>query len=476
MYKLFASLVLLVPALGPGTHAPPEAGIAWMESYDSAFSAAQARDTIVFLAVNMDGERANDEAAKKLYNDSLIVGLCAETVNIVASRFEHSTSGSCPRFGSLRCEDHQRIDKQARAIVLKPGPEGEVIAPHHVFLDKNGVILLSVAYKVSAKELAWCFRAAQRKAYPDAEFAKVKGARAPRRLVMDGVVNMGASGIHPLNEEEMEAAIKRLRNTKRFDQRIEDLYSLIATDHPDAVDIITRDLENSNVASAYVGRGGASRETEGAGQQLLNSRAKLIHRIGVYSPSSYWEAVVTQLQDTETIIRQEAAVALEQLATEKAVKDLKSALKKEEDVDVRRCLVRALGTCGVDSSSARKQLLTLAKSKKDEEARLNALFALGGQVDQKSVAKLLTSTLEEGTPKQMQAVVLGIAFARNASLQNLFLPLEAQRNNLDSGTLEALEAARAVLSGENLSSIRNKVEALFGDSLPREKLFGLSKN
>jgi len=481
MYKLLACFSLLLTLSGAETAttpSTPDAGVEWMESYDSAFASAQARDTIVFLAVNMDGETANDEAAKKLYTHKLILPLTTETVNLVASQFEHATSGNCPRFGSHPCSDHQKVDIKARAQILKPGPSGSVIAPHHVFLDKNGVILLSVAYKVSAKELAWCFRAAQKKAYPDGDFPAIKGARAPSRLVMDGVVNMGDSGIRPLTKEEMEATIKRIRSSKRFDQRIEDLYSLIATDHPDAVEVVARDLKNANAAAAYGGRGrgggggGGGKEAE---ERFQNGRAKLIHRIGVFSPPSYWEAIVTQLGDASVMIRQEAAVALEQLGNEDAVKELKAALKKEENADVRRCLVRALGTCGVDSSSARKQLSTIAKSKKDEALRRNALFALGGQVDQKGVTKILASTLETGTAQQQQAVLLGIGFARNASLLPLLDSLKASEAKLDPSTQEALSAVMAVMEGENLLLLKDKAGILLGDTLEREKYFGTSK-
>lgn len=479
MYKLLACFSLFLPFSGgtaPSvtTHSP-EAGVVWIESYESAFTAAQARDTIVFLAVNMDGESANDEAAKKLYNDKLILPLTTETVNMVASRFEHSDSGTCPRFGSNPCSDHQKVDIKARAQVLKPGPSGSVIAPHHVFLDKNGVVLLSVAYKVSAKELAWCFRAAQKKAYPEGDFPAIKGARAPSRLVMDGVVNMGDSGVRPLTEEEMEATIKRIRNTKRFDQRVEDLYSLIATDHPDAVEIVARDLKQSDVAAAFGGRGGAEAGGEDGANRLLGGRTKLIHRIGVFSPPSYWEAVVSQLEDQEAVIRQETAVALEQLAHEDAVKALKNALKKEEDPNVRRCLVRALGTCGRENASARKQLTTFAKSKKDEALRRNALFALGGQVDQKSVTKILAGILEDGTPQQKQSVVLGIAFARNESLLPLLETLKANSESLDPSTLDALTAAEAVLAGESLQTIKDKCWELLGDQVERQKYFAASK-
>lgn len=459
--------LLLLPMEGLSTS--PDAGIDWRTTYPEAFAEAKQRDTIVFLAVNMDGERANDTAAKKLYHDKVILPLAAESVSLVASKFEHSSDGPCPRFGTITCAQHQTIDKQARSQILAPDATGEVIAPHHVFLDKKGTVLMSVPYEVSNKELAWCFTASMEKAYPDRDVPKVKGARAPRRLVMDGVTNAGGDGIRPLSDEEVEEAIKRIRSTKRLEDRLNDLYSLIATDHPDAIEVVERDLKSSDVASAF----GRSAGPE-AGKRLLEGRRMMIHRMGIYSPPAYWEALATLLEDPEEVIRHESAVAMEQLAAEDSVKALKSALKKEEVPAIRRCLVRALGTAGVENSSARKQLTSLAKSKKDSDLQKVALFALGGQVEQKSVVKLLTETLATGSAEQQQAVLLGIAFFRNASLAPLLEPLEAQAETIDPETKACLEVALAVLAGEGLSAHAQRIQSLLGATIERKRFFSVS--
>lgn len=456
--------LLLLPLGGPST--PPDGGIAWKATYQEAFQEAKERDTIVFLAVNMDGERANDDAAKKLYKDKVVLPLATDAVSMIASKFEHATDGPCPRFGTVTCAEHQKIDIQARAQVLKPDAGGEVIAPHHVFLDKHGAVLMSVPYEVSNKELAWCFTASLRKAYPDRVVPDVKGARAPKRLVMDGVTNGGEGGIRPLTDDEVEEAIKRIRSTKRLSDRVNDLYSLIATDHPDAIEVIERDLKSADVASAYGRNAGPE-----AAQRLLEGRARIIRRIGIFSPPAYWEAIASLLEDPEQVIRHETAVALEQLAAPDSVKVLKSALKKEEDPEVRRCLVRALGTAGVEESAARKQLTSLAKSKKDADLKTVALFALGGQVDQKSVVKVLEQALAEGSSEDQQAVFLGIAFYRNASLAPLLEPFEADSSGLDEEGQACLEAAKSVLAGQGIQAYAERIQALLKASLERRRFF-----
>ena len=460
-------LVVLPTVLAP----TPMASVTWETDYDAAFAAAVERDTIVFLAVNMDGERANDTAAKKLYLDKDILPLALQSVNLIASRFEHSSSGGCSRFQGITCAEHQKVDIKARAQILKPGPTGDVIAPHHVFLDKNGTVLLSVPYEISARELGWCFAAAMNKAYPDRDFPEPKGARAPRRLVMDGVVDGGGDGIRPLSEEELEIVIKRIRATKSFRDRATDVFSLIATDHPDAIEMVSRDLNVAGIGEAWPGRGGGG-GGEDAKKRIEEARISLIHRIGVYSPPSYWEAIVPQLKSTNVLIRQETAVALEQLAAKDAIKAIKAALKDEKEADVRRCLMRAFGTCGPEDATARKELSKAAKSKKEPELRLNALFGLSGQLDPKKVEKQLQKVLDEGPEDQRQAIILGIAFARTSALEPMLAALEAAPAGLDPETVSTLEAARKVLDGENLATISGQIASLLGDTIPRERFFG----
>ena len=59
--------------------------ITWQTSYEGAFEAAATDEKIVFVAVNMDGERANDRMLAKVYTDKRIRLLAKRTVNLIAS-------------------------------------------------------------------------------------------------------------------------------------------------------------------------------------------------------------------------------------------------------------------------------------------------------------------------------------------------------------------------------------------------------
>ena len=118
------TLALLLP-----DPASTRGGIPWEADWAAARDRARTENRVVFLAVNMDGERANDRLAKEVYREKAVVALAERTVPLVASAFAHGR-GVCPRFGGLRCAEHQQVDIRARDEVLQPDADGFVVAPH----------------------------------------------------------------------------------------------------------------------------------------------------------------------------------------------------------------------------------------------------------------------------------------------------------------------------------------------------------
>src|SRR5206468_1736167 len=148
---------------------------------EDTLSRAREQKRVVFLAVNMDGERANERMVEKVYRDKAIVALAASTLNLVASAAEHAPlDRTCPRFAGLHCLDHRRIDTAVRDQILKPDSQGFVIAPQHVFLDPEGKVILSVPYEITVPELEWCFVTALRAVDPQCKAAMSPGARPPK--------------------------------------------------------------------------------------------------------------------------------------------------------------------------------------------------------------------------------------------------------------------------------------------------------
>ena len=100
---LVASL-LIVAAAGATTALEPLVGIQWEESFDLALDRADKEGKVVFIAVNMDGEAANERAVKSVYTDRAVAALTEHTSNVIASADRHSRSGACKRFGCTSCD------------------------------------------------------------------------------------------------------------------------------------------------------------------------------------------------------------------------------------------------------------------------------------------------------------------------------------------------------------------------------------
>ncbi|MEM7517191.1 MAG: HEAT repeat domain-containing protein, partial [Planctomycetota bacterium] len=356
-------------------------GIPWDTEWEGAQARAHAENRVLFVACNMDGERANDRMAEDVYTEKKIAALSELTVNVIASAAEHKKGDkACPRFKGVTCNQHRKIDTAVRTNVLKPDAEGFVIAPQHVFLGPDGKVLLSVPYEVSADELEWCFVEAIRTVDPDADVRVSSKARPPKRLILGDVVDMGGlpgGGIRPLTRDEASELIDKVkRGGINWEERYDALRKIMTVDEEEAVDFIRQQLR---AGASGGGRGGGGRGGGGraAARATTDRRPLILHAIGVFSPASYWELIEEFADSGEDGMRIEAAVAFEQMATPDSLKTISVALRKERKIDVKGAWMRALGAAGAADKKARSTLLKAAKSDKEEFVQLAAIHALG---------------------------------------------------------------------------------------------------
>ena len=248
MLRLLLPLALasLLPATS-GPHPESEAsvatrgGIPWEEDWAAARARALEEGRVLFVAANMDGERANDRMAEDVYREKAVVASRANRA-LVASAFAHG-KGTC-RSSGPSCEHHQRVDIRAREEVLPADADGAVVTPQHVFLAPDGTVLLSVEYEITADELEWCLGEALRKLDPDAEVKLSGGARPPKRLVVDGV----AAGRPPApTRDEVLELLRELKDAWRA-----------ATPRSDACSRPTRTRPASSRSRSCAGREAAA--------------------------------------------------------------------------------------------------------------------------------------------------------------------------------------------------------------------------
>lgn len=474
---LVASL-LIVAAAGATTALEPLGGIQWDESFDLALERADKEGKVVFIAVNMDGEAANERAVKSVYTDRAVAALTEHTVNVIASADRHSRSGVCKRFGCTSCDAHQEMDMDVRERILKPDATGAVIAPQHVFLSPAGDVLLSVPYEVSAKELAWCFgEAFERAGVTDAPDVPA-GARRPRRLIVGDVASLGRRNRAPLTNEAVEELIALLRKGTERSDRNSNIQHLATADEDAAREYVLSLLRSGG------GRGGGGRRGRGGGRNgSERERAALLRWIGTASPVSYAEVVEPFIGAGTVEARSEAIVALEQLASEDSVKALLGALKKAKDETIEKNLLRAIGACGPEDRKVRSALLKASEDVKNPLARQNALLALGWAESDEGVAERLRQAVlpEEFAKKakigpdritelEREAAVVAMGISRDEAWTEMLTEIRDDEEEPQE-LRDAASASLEVIAGGEYRLLRDALMRAGSDEIPRDRLF-----
>ena len=474
---LVASL-LIVAAAGATTALEPLGGIQWEESFDLALERADKEGKVVFIAVNMDGEAANERAVKSVYTDRAVAALTEHTANVIASADRHSRSGVCKRFGCTSCDAHQEMDMDVRERVLKPDATGAVIAPQHVFLSPAGDVLLSVPYEVSAKELAWCFgEAFERAGVTDAPDVPA-GARRPRRLIIGDVASLGRRNRAPLTKEAVEELIALLRKGTERSDRNSNIQHLATADEDAAREYVLSLLRSGG------GRGGGGRRGRGGGRNgSERERAALLRWIGTASPVSYAEVVEPFIGAGTVEARSEAIVALEQLASEDSVKALLGALKKAKDETIEKNLLRATGACGPEDRKVRSALLKASEDVKNPLARQNALLALGWAESDEGVSERLRQAVlpEEFAKKakigpdritelEREAAVVAMGISRDEAWTEMLTEIRDDEEEPQE-LRDAASASLEVIAGGEYRLLRDALMRAGSDEIPRDRLF-----
>jgi uncharacterized membrane protein YgcG len=464
-------------------------GIEWQKSYGETVTLAAAESRVVFVAVNMLGERANERMLASVYTEEKIETLAGLTLNLVATNcWQESRGSACKTFKPLTREELRELDIQIRANILHPDDQGYVVAPQHVFLGPGGDVILSVPYEVTAHELEWCFVTAILAVDPASTLKMSAKARAPQRLILGGVydVSLGNSG-RTLTREEILGLIEQVRRgALRGEERASAFRQIITADEPEARDFTLSELRGNaagGVRGGGGGRGGRGGGGGGRGGTARDRRPEILHQIGAISPTSYWEVAVEFVGDSNDEVRNEAVVALEQIAAPESYRAISTALRKEKVVEIEKNLLRALGATGAEEKSARSTLLKVAKKDREALLRANAIVSLGYLVRHEDVAEFLTETFQSGEPREQAAAAIAMGLSREEEWLEV-LDLGSGGSEKDEKAAKgvpvafgadvaaAVLAAKQVLSDGGLTPLEGPLVKTAADEINRERLFG----
>lgn len=455
--------------------------IPWEGDWAVANERSAKENRVLFLAVNMDGERANDRLAEKVYRDKGIVKLVKLTVPVIASAHEHS-SRTCKRFGHIECAQHQAVDIRVREALLPKDEGGYVVAPQHVFLGPGGDVLLSVPYEISASELEWCLVEAIRRVDPESKLQASARARAPKRLVDGGLAPIiGGEGIAPATREEVLELIAQVRKGAMRDRKAA-LLRIMTADEKEAREFILQELRAGGGSGGPGGGRGGGRGGGGgggygsgrneAGQGPWARQELIIRNIGRLSPASWWVVVEKFALSKDEDLRSEAIAALEQLQAPESVKLIQSGLRKEKDERLEGNWLRALASCASADTKVASMLFKIAKKDKSSIVQAQAVVALGWLVPSEKRDELLSELLAGDQPRLREASAIAAGLSREESMRTL---LESHQAQAEGDMKAAVDAALTVLKEGSLEPLGPLVIDSCEDDVPRERFFGRTR-
>ena len=434
------------------TRLPAREQPAWTQSLEKAKERAKQENKVILIAVNIDNEPGN-ERMLSVYAQPSIAALTSETINVIASVFDHKSEDSpCKRFGTIRCGDHRTVEAEVRDKYLEKDKKGHVISPQHVLLGPTGDIILSVTWEISEQELEWCLVTALHTLDTQSKRNMPASARAPLRVTMGAVSNGAVASVQPFNKAEIREAIREIKKSWGGTALGETFDRLLVTDHKDAIKYVRREIDT------------------GIFGLIPTLQTSTLDTIGAQSPMSFHVAASPLLKHKDESVRNAAAVALEQLAAPDAVKSLKSALSKEKKPEIKKNILRALGTSGSDNRGVRGTLLKFTRSK-DALLRRNAIIALASHHGDEDVDSFLAETLHAEEEGDRCAAALSIGFGRRVALEG------ALRKALESSfgdQAQVYERVLRVLEGGNLKILADDFKAIARDNHRRVRFFGRS--
>jgi len=429
-----ASLLLCAPGLA--------AQIRWQTDFEKAVDKSKTEKKLLFIAVNMEGERANEELLRLHYRDGKISKLSKSCVNLFASANPGGKRGS--RVSGLSHDQAAQIEMRVREKFLGIGPDQDVVAPQHLLVSPEGKILLSVSYRITVGELEWMIVTALRKLDPQFEWTLSDRMRAPKRLKM-GYEAPKATPPKIPTKQEIELIIKDLRKGRRsFKGNMDQLTTILRSNDKAAIQFV-----ESTLKSRWV-RGGR--------------RASILEQIGRMSPKSWHVVIKDYLTSREEDVRDAAIVSSGKLAETKLAPALKKQLGKEADSKIRGHLLRALVACSPKDRSAIKAIEKAMKGS-DVELRMQAIVAASMLEDRKAVIKLMSEALQDVSSQVRSTVAYSIGTRREKSLRGaLEMCMESEQ---DEDAKKWMEAARTCLDGGDGKAFESFLVDVVGDK--REK-------
>ncbi len=407
--------------------------IKWEDSLQIAMAKAKTENRVLFIALNMDGERANDQMVSDHYRDTVLTKLSRQTVNLFCSNNTHSKSGRCPRCKGTSCSSHRTNDVMVRRQILKVDGETPVVAPQHLFVGPDGTVISSASYFITKGELEWMWVQAIKKLNVDFTYQPSGRVRAPEQL-RKGSVDTATITDKPPTAKEVKAALREVKKMSPPQGRDIPGWARFF----DKVQLKARTLIRSDDKKAIEWGKATMRSYK-------DLRDRLIEDVGDYAPKA-WAKMLEEWVDAKSDeTRMATIVALEKLANPKSVKALKISSREEEIDGIKGRSFRAMAACGPTNRIAIRAISQAVASNKSPLVRSHAVVAAGKLEDRKAISQCLKIALADKNPMVRSTAIYVIAVRQDHEM----LPTLKTTSVKDADTTVTHWAKEAIKAIEN---------------------------
>jgi hypothetical protein len=352
-------------------------GISWskLSGLDELLEEAKKENKVLFFALNMDGERANERMLDEHYKSSRLGKLSKHTINVFC------TVSKDRKIPGVSVEQQNQNDIDLRTRVLKASPDEWIVAPQHIWVAPDGKVLSSVPYFIRELELEWAWVEAIKKHDPKFQWKLDEAARAPERLRLDGQASRGKGDDKPPSPEEVEKALDEIRKSGRGGWRKlrENWNKILRSESERAISMAEEFLRG--------GWGGEER------------KVRTIETIGKHSPAVWAPIIEPYVDDKSEEMRKAAVTALGELRNPKSSRVLSKALRNRKETDaVRGRILRAMAKIDPESSKLAREIGKALGPKNEENLRAHATLAAAKLERRKDVTKWLSTALSDPSP------------------------------------------------------------------------------
>ncbi len=386
-------------------------GFKWVKTVDEALEQAKTENKVVLFAINLEGERANDELVRRHYQDPLLRKLSSNIICVFCSAF---TGRPATAKTGLHTNANKNNERIVRSRFLKADSDQWIVAPQHVFVGPDGKILSSVSYRVTKGELEWMIVHAIRQVDPGFEWQASGAYRAPADMRKGQADDAEGQEPPPTAAQVREALENIARGTTRgggrgrrgrnnWERLLADAETIIHSDRPEALKW-----------------GKAALRNRWTGKRLMKI-------VGEKSPQVWSKVVSEHVANNDADMRLAAVIALEQLGDPKSLSCLKTGFKKEKELDVQGRMLRAMAKVAPANKQAILLVQKALKSHKSEFVRAHATVAVGLLENRAAVTEGLRRALQDssGLVRSVAAYVIAIRQDKEM-LQHLQFSLKAE--------------------------------------------------